>query len=378
MPVKSARTNVQPHQGEALLVEIAQAYYNRNLTQLEIAGMFGISRSQISRYLNEARERDIVQIRVVRPGTRITALESALRQSFPHLREAIVAAAFSEDETLRRRAVAREAARLLESVVRPNTTICFGAGRTLAETVNLLRQRQLREVTVVQALGNAGHEALDIDYNAVASAAAIAFGGRSVQINAPALLGRQMRSADLEASNPQIREAIAIARAADVYIVGIGSLSGDEIYVQTGLVSIDELRQARDAGAVGDICGNFFDISGRPRPGPFAERAVGIRLSDLSAAPLAIGCASGEEKVASIVGALNGRYLNALVTDELTATGVLELIGDMSPLSQAGRVAAGGRRGAYRAGSNGARSATTSGSVAVRRRDRGQRMEETR
>ena len=339
------------------MVEIAQAYYDRNLTQQEIAGMFGISRSQISRYLQEARERDIVQIRVLRPGARVVALENALRQHFPHLGQAIVAAAFSDDDTMRRRAAAREAARLLERVVRPNSTVCFGAGRTLAETVNLLRPRRLRDVTVVQALGNAGHEALEIDYNAVASAAAAAFGGRAVQINAPALLGREMRSTDLEASNPQIREAIAIARAADVFMVGIGSLSGDEIYVQTGLVSVDELREARAAGAVGDICGNFFDIAGRPRPGPFVGRAVGIRLSDLSAAPLAIGCASGEEKVASIVGALNGRYLNVMVTDELTATGVLESIGDTSPLSRTGRAAAGGTRGAERAGGNGARSA---------------------
>jgi len=33
------------------LVEIAHAYYDRNLTQQAIAGLFGISRSQISRYL---------------------------------------------------------------------------------------------------------------------------------------------------------------------------------------------------------------------------------------------------------------------------------------------------------------------------------------
>jgi len=275
---------------------------------------------------------------VVTPGTRVTNLENALQRRFPHLREAIVAAVFSDKDTLRRRATAREAARLLERIVRPTTTICFGAGRTLAETVSMLRPRDLSDVTVVQAMGNAGHEALEIDYNAVASAAAAAFAGRVVQINAPALLGPGMRSADLEASNPQIREAIAIARAARIYVVGIGSMGGDEIYVRTGLISLDELAAAGRAGAVGDICGNFYDITGRPRPGPFAERAVGIRLTDLAAAALAIGCASGSEKVASIVGALNGRYLNVLVTDELTAAGVLESVGEASPMSQAGRV----------------------------------------
>jgi deoxyribonucleoside regulator len=329
--VKSARTNVQTELGDALLVEIAQAYYERSLTQQQVAGLFGISRSQISRYLQEARERDIVQIRVVKPGARSTRLEAALKAHFPHLHDVVVAAVFSDDERIRRRAVANEAAQLLERVVRPNTTVCFGAGRTLAYAVSMLKPRRLTGVTVVQAMGNAGHEGLNIDYNAVASTAAAAFGGRAVQINAPAIVGLGMRSADLEASNPQIRDAVAVARSADIFLVGIGSMSGDQIYVQTGLVSLDDLAEAKAAGAVGDICGNFFNITGRQRPGPFAERAVGIRLSDLASARLAIGCASGSEKVAPIVGALKGRFLNVVVTDELTAAGVLELVGGEAP-----------------------------------------------
>ncbi len=343
--VKSARTNVQAGQADALFVDIAQAYYEQNLTQQEVAALFGISRTQISRYLREARERDIVQIRVVRRGARVASVEADLRRHFVHLREVVVAAVFSDDEAIRRRAVAREVARLLEHSVRPNTTICFGAGRTLAEAVNVLKPRRLTGVTVVQALGNAGHEALHIDYNAVSSAAAAAFGGRVVQINAPAILGRGMRAADLEASSPQIRTAIAVARGAQMFVLGLGSMSGDQIYVQTGLVSPAELDEAKRGGAVGDICGNFYDLAGRPRPGPFADRVVGIRLSDLAAAPTSIGCASGSEKVPSIIGALEGRYLNVLVTDELTALGVLESIGDRSPSSRADRLSSNGRVG---------------------------------
>ncbi len=330
MAVKSARTNVQAEQGEALLVEIAQAYYERNLTQQEIAVLFGISRSQISRYLQEARDRDIVQTRVVKPGARVVPLEAELSHRFPWLRDVIVASVFSDDIARRRRAVAREVAKLLERVVRPNTTLCFGAGRTLADTVGMLRPRRMSGVTVVQALGNAGHEGLLIDYNSVASTAAASFGGRAVQINAPAILGRGMRAADLEAINPQIRDAIAIARSADVFVVGLGSMSSDEIYVQTGLVSLDELAAAKRHGAVGDICGNFYDITGRPRPGPFVERVVGIRLEDLGRAQTAIACASGDDKVASIVGALNGRYVNVLATDESTAASVIQFLDEQS------------------------------------------------
>jgi len=214
----------------------------------------------------------------------------------------------------------------LGGLVKPGATVCFGAGRTLAEMVGLLEPGRIGGVTIAQAMGNAGHEGLDIDYNAIAGAAATAFAGRSVQINAPAILGRGASAADLERSNPQIRDALAVARSADIYVMGVGSMTSDEIYVTTGLVSLEELGELDTQGAVGDLCGNFFDIDGRPSPGPLDDRVVGIRLSDLRKAPVAIGCVAGTEKVRAIVGALTGRFLNGLVTDEHTAHGVLELM----------------------------------------------------
>ena len=327
MGVKSARTNVQSERRpDDLVAEIARAYYEHDLTQQRIADRFGISRSQISRYLQEARDRDIVQIRIVSPESRDADSETRLRAWFPHLRDVIVTSVFSEHQLVARRSVARAAAHVLEGLVRPNTTVCFGAGRTLAETVDLLEPREITGVTVVQAMGNAGHEALEIDYNAIAGAAATAFDGRSVQINAPAILGRGASAAELEASNPQIGDALGVARSADLYVMGVGSMTSDEIYVTTGLISEDELAELREEGAVGDLCGNFFDIDGRPHPGPFAERIVGIGLADLAAAPVALACVSGTGKVQAIAGALSGRFVNALVTDELTARGVLELV----------------------------------------------------
>jgi len=308
------------------VAEIARAYYERDLTQQRVAQQFGISRSQISRYLQEARDRDIVQFRIVAPDTRDGEAETRLKAWFPHLREVIVAAVFSDHELVARRAVGRASAHLLGRLVKPGATVCFGAGRTLAEMVDMLETGRHTGVTIAQGMGNAGHEGLDIDYNAIANAAASAFGGRSVQINAPAILGHGASAADLETSNPQIHDALAIARSADVYVMGIGSMTSDEIYVTTGLISLGELGEVAADGAVGDLCGNFFDIEGRPVPGPFVDRVVGIRLEDLRKAPVVVGCVAGTGKVQAIVGALTGRYLNALVTDEHTAHGVLELV----------------------------------------------------
>lgn len=318
---------MQAGKPDQFLADVARAYYEQHLTQERIADLYGVSRSQVSRYVQEAHARGIVQIRIALPETRDRTAEAALQARFPQLTEVVVVSSFTDNPESGRRVVARAAARVLARRVTSGMTVCFGAGRTLADTVALLEPEVRQSVTVVQAMGNAGHEGLDIDYNAIAQAAASAFGGRAYQINAPAIVGPGARAAELEASSPQIQESLRIARSADLYVLGIGSMSTDVIYVQTGLITAEELASLRAAGAVGDLCGNFFDAHGRPCPGPFGERLVGIRLSDLRRAPAVLACASGEEKVPAIAGALEGRLATTLVTDEHTARGVLALTG---------------------------------------------------
>lgn len=343
--VRSARTNVQsgsngrPVRGDGpdldtlprgarrdmLLAEIARAYYEQDLTQAQVAELHDISRSQVSRYLRAAREEGIVQIRIIAPGDRDHEAEQALRAAFPHLREAVVARVFQHDVAFLRRAVARAVANLLDRLVRPGQIVCVGAGRTLSQAASLMTPRRLDDVIVVPATGNAGHAAHESDYSAVARAIAAAWGATTYGINAPAILGPGASASHLERSNPHIREAIAAARRASIHVLGLGSLAGDEIFVRTGLISALELEVVRGAGAVGDLCGNFYDSAGDPVPGPFADRIVGIGLPDLRQAPRVIACAGGEEKTPAILGALRGRLVNHLVTDEHTAKGVLDV-----------------------------------------------------
>ncbi|HEX2681217.1 MAG TPA: sugar-binding domain-containing protein [Candidatus Dormibacteraeota bacterium] len=324
MPVKRARTNVHNNGLTSMLAEVARAYYEQDLTQEQIAHEFGVSRSQISRYLTEARKTGVVQVRIVEPESRNRDLERRLKKRFPHLQQVSVASVFTDRDASIRMAVARAAALVVAQVVTANSVVCFGAGRTLAHLVQLLPPNRLRGVSVVQAMGNAGHEGLEIDYNAISQAAASAFGGRAYQINAPAILGKGASAAELESASPQLAEAIRLARSADIYVVGIGTLSMDEIYVSTGLMKESDLKALGREGAVGDICGNFFDANGRPRPGSFQDRLVGVRLEDLRRARLALACAGGEEKGAAVFGALSGRWINGLVTDEFTAKDVLD------------------------------------------------------
>jgi DNA-binding transcriptional regulator LsrR (DeoR family) len=301
------------------LIEIAKAYYLENRTQSEIAKSLGITRSQVSRDLKEARERGIVEININIPGQESEALARAIKARFPHLIDAIIAPSFTTDPEARRAIAGRYAANYLMRSVSPHQKIVLGCGRTLRSMVNALQRTEIPGISVLQAMGNLGHEAHGIDYNEICSTAASAFGAKAFYISSPAILGEKSGPAsDLIQANPTIETVLNLAHQADVYVIGLGSLESDLLYTKVGMIQEQELTAIADR-AVGDICGRFFDIDGREQPTAFANRIVGIELKDLQQASLSIAVAVGLDKVAPILGALRGKWINVLVTDENTA-----------------------------------------------------------
>ena len=313
-----------------LLVEIARAYYEQDHDQSQIAESLGISRSQVSRYLKQAKDLNLVQIRVVSPELRTLEVEAALKNRFSALKEAVVAPVFNLRSGALRKTIARSGAYYLEKIVRPGLRMCVGSGRTLCEVFNWLQPSEISNVSIIQAMGNVGHEAMEIDFNQMARAAAAAFGARIFFMNAPAILGSGT-VAELIAANPSINEALKLAHSADLYLFGVGSMSSDLIFTRGGIIKLQDLEHLRQAGAVGDICAHFFDIAGVEIPSPFHDRIVGISLDNLRSNALTVAAAGGPDKVLPLIGALHGGFIKVLITDEQTAHAVLEYESDLAP-----------------------------------------------
>lgn len=305
------------------LVEVSKAYYMENRTQAEIAASLGITRSQVSRDLKQARRQGIIEITINIPGEELFHLERAIQARFPRLVRAIVAPRFTGDEESSRMIVGRYAANYLMEVVQPRQKIVIGCGRTLRCLVNSLQRTDLPGACVIQAMGNLGHEAHGIDYNEICATAASAFGVKAYYLSAPAILGvRSGLASELIQANPTIHTVLEQARTADIYVLGIGSLESDLPYVRVGMIEPSELDEI-SGKAVGDICGRFFDSSGVEQPTPFNDRIIGIEMADLRQAIQSIGVATGPDKVLPLLGALNGAWINVVVTDEQTASRIL-------------------------------------------------------
>jgi deoxyribonucleoside regulator len=309
-----------------LLLEVARAYYEQNHDQAKIAQSLGISRSQVSRYLTQAREQNLVQVRVIAPNERSSKVEASIKERFPYLKEAIVVPAFNLQPEPLRKTIARAGAQFLDQAVQPGRRVCVGSGRTLCEVFNWLHQKRVPNVSIVQAMGSVGHEAMEIDFNQMARAAAAAFDASISLLNAPAILGSGSVQ-ELTAANPTIAAALNRAHKADIYLFGVGSISSDMIFTRGGIFKEQDLDHLRQAGSVGNICARFYDIHGKEIHSTFEERIVGITLDDLRSDALTIAVAGGVDKVFPLIGALHGQLIKVLITDEMTAESIIEYEG---------------------------------------------------
>ena len=167
-----------------LLARIASLYYEKDLDQKVIAKELGMSRSNVSRLLKEARARGIVQVRIQWPLGRHEEVEQRLQATFG-LPQAIVLAGQGSgwDETESR--VGQLAAQYLDSVLEPDTILGVSWGRAIHQLVRSFNGRKRPGVMVVQMMGGLGGCNPHIDGPDLARRLADAIGGSYRYLQAP-------------------------------------------------------------------------------------------------------------------------------------------------------------------------------------------------
>lgn len=306
-----------------LLYRIAQAYYEENLTQAEIALRFGISRIKVSRLLTKARNDGIVRISIVIPGKSSAALERRLEAEFG-LDEAVIAGGAGPDYELVIQAVGRAAAEYLSRILTNGQVLGLSWGNSILAAVNALQWTSLPECRAVQLLGGLGLPESDIHGAELVRRAAQRLSCRPRHIHAPGIVAdRSVRDALL--ADPQVADTLELGRNADIAILGIGALGPHSVLRSTNsILSTDECKSLMNIGVVGDVALRFFGADGVAVRTAYSDRTIGIELSDLLRIPRRVGIAGGTEKVAAIRAALSAGYVNVLVTDPTTATQLLQ------------------------------------------------------
>jgi DNA-binding transcriptional regulator LsrR (DeoR family) len=307
-----------------LLVKVSKLYYEEGMRQDEIVAKLNLSRSKISRLLQQARDEGVVRITVLAPVGIYPDLEINLENKF-RIDEAIVIDVSQPDsQQLVSRELGIAAAYYIQRTIKERDITGITWGATLSAMVNALQPRRLPEAQIVQVLGGLGQPESEVHATDLAQRMARNLGCRLTLLSAPGIVDNQhTRSVFLADSH--VQSAFNLFPQIDVAFVGIGAPNSLPFGFQDGsTLTDDELKKLIQDGAVGDIALRFFDSYGQLVDSEVEKRIIGIDLQQLSCIPKVVGVAGGPQKTAAILGALRGRLLNVLITDHITATALLD------------------------------------------------------
>ena len=306
---------------EILLVHVAQLYYHQNLNQSEISKIVGLSRPTVSRMLEEAREVGIVEIIVHDPIRKNHDLSARLRDQLG-LREAlIISGKYQHDVALEK--CANEAAQFVSSILDNNMSIGFSWGRAIRAVCNAFQSSEYYNVTVVQMAGCLSVGDPTYDGLELATTVAQKFNASYTNIVSPVYVDHMLVQQALLAA-PQIKKALAATRNLDIVLTGVGTLddTNGSSYLFTG--SENDLKLAKEYGAVGHVLARLMDKDGNevtfPNHYPIAAPLEALREADWS-----IGIVASKKKALATLAAIKGGYINCLIADESLALELLKL-----------------------------------------------------
>jgi len=307
-----------------LLARVASLYYDHGKTQQEIAGEIGITRSAVSRLLSEAREKGIVEIIVHYPWKTSPELEEALLKTFGlKAVRVLIRENKSYEEMLQGLGVL--AAEYFNGILQDGMVIGISWGTALYQMIRAFRPRNLGQAEVVQLIGATGAENVPTNGPILAQLLCRRLGCKCWNLHAPLIVdSRAGREALLQERS--IRETLERAKYADVALVGIGSTQPD-LYslLRAGYVTEEEAQRIRESGAVGDVCAQHYSVTGEWLDIDINHRVVGVDVDTLKRIHTIIGVAGSSRKGQAILGALLGKYVNVLITDDQAAQKVLAI-----------------------------------------------------
>lgn len=314
----------QPERDE-LLADIAEMYYDQEMTQVEISRRVGITRSAISRLLTEARQKGIVEITIHRPIWFDEDLARVMQKRFGL--ESVQVMVWKEDgryEVLRER-LGQACGKSFYELVSQDQIIGVAWGYTVHDVIESLPENPLGGVKIAQLVGVLGSTVHKYSGQALVESLAAKLQGEGVYLYTPFIVEKPQTARQLR-NDSSVRETILTGQKCDVALLGIGStIPGYCSLYQGGHIQRADLKELQQAGAVGDVCGHYFTIDGEIADVEFHERLIGISLADLRSIPVRLAAAGSPQKAEAILGAIRAGLVTHLVVDSMTAARILEL-----------------------------------------------------
>ena len=298
---------------QRLLVKIATLYYLEGRKQSDIAQLLSLSQSFISRALTRCQKEGVVKISVVQPSNIFLNLEKGIEERYG-IKQAIVVT----DHTIKR-AIGSAAAHYLETRLRPKDFIGVSSwSSTIRAMVDEVHAQNLKASGVIQLLGGVGPNG-NVQATILTQTLAQHLNCEAWLLPSQSIEGSVEEKKRLVASQ-DVADVIARFDDVDIAIVGIGILEPSQLLKTSGNYYHEDMLQVlADRGAVGDICLHYYDKHGQPVLQDDEDPVIGMALDKIKKCPNVVALAGGKDKVAAIKGAMQGGYIDVLITDFPTA-----------------------------------------------------------
>ena len=328
MPQNSALTetgtgyilvHVDEHLNNALLTRIAWLYYYEDKSQQEIGELLGIPRIKVVRLLKVIREKKIVEIKIAPRYISLFELEKEFGEVSGLSDVTIVPTGGSAPDN-----VAYAASLRFTELCKKYESIGVGSSRAVSAALSLVEPMKKKAVQRVVSL--TGNTMPNFAVNPSNPVAGGIFLSRTLGIDyfniwAPAVASTP-EIAGMLRKDHVVASTLAMANSVQCAMIGLGDVR-HSVLAARGFIDQAELDAMAAAGAIGDVFTHFFDIGGKRVPTCLDGRSI---TADVPMPYPVVAVAYGEDKVRPIVGAIRGKFVSGLVTDEKTALAVLEIM----------------------------------------------------
>lgn len=304
-----------------LAARAAWLYYIAGNTQDEIAAKLGLSRAAAQRLVALAVSEKLVRFRIDHPVISCVELAERLRDRYGLDLCDVVPSDPTRPGRVDGLAVAGAAIfeRFLSD--RVPTIVTVGSGRTLRATIREISPMRQPQHKIVSVVGNLTRDGRANPYDVVIRLAD-KVEAQCYPLPIP-LIAETPDQRDVLRQQHLARIVMGLAEQARAAFFGIGPIGWQAPLHVDGFLTEAEIADLMTRGAIGELGGYAFDEQGRMVEGG-TNRLVTTMPFTTPPPNLRIGIGGGAEKAAAIRGALRGRLLSGLVTDEDAARLVLQ------------------------------------------------------
>lgn len=313
---------MQEHERIKLLVTISRMYYEYNYSQQEISEKLDLSRTYIGKLLNEAKNKGIIEVRIIDPINAESELEEKLRCKYG-LQKAILVPVDDSDPLLLE-SLGSAAAKYFDSVIKDSDVIGVSWGTTLHAFSTKVQQRSdLTGIQVVQLCGGVSKIHENVYVSEITRNIACAVNGTHHLIPLPAILD-SVTAVNAVKKDKSIMQSLELARSASVAVFTVGVFGEYSAFVRANYFTPEEMMEIKEAGAVGDICSHIIDQNGSLCDPSMERRTVAVSYEDIKKISLKICIAANSIKHECILAALKAGCIDVLVTNEQTSEYLLQ------------------------------------------------------